>query len=108
MSEQGSGIRIVRSYEDVMFIHCEYGHGSFKCDSYVSITHDGAFHFCTYPATHGFSLTLKEVLEAAKEQGPQIEKQVRNYTDQLRKTNSLDGVIQKALPGEPLEQAGIV
>jgi hypothetical protein len=90
-------LKIVIGVEGMIYLNCRYGHGSFICDSYVSITREGAFHFCTQPSAHGFSLTLKEVLEIAREQGQQIEKQVRSYTDQLSKTESLAGAIEKTL-----------
>ncbi len=90
------GLMVVFGAGDIPYLHCKYGHGSFRCGSYVSITHNGAYHFCTQPAAHGFNLTLEEVLEIAKEQGHQIEKQVRNYTDQCCTTDSRGDAAQKA------------
>lgn len=101
MSSQKSGVEIVLGVEKTPYLHCVYGHGSFKCGSYVTINRNGAFHFCTYPSVHGFSLTLKEVLEIAKEQN--LENEVRSYTDQPSTPTGDASVAQQTLHGETVD-----
>lgn len=97
MSSTKSGVVIVFGIGQVPYLNCVYGHGSFICDSYVAISRDGAFHFCTQPAAHGFNLTLDEVHRIAQEQGSQIEKQVRSYTATLRQETGIGVPSQEAL-----------
>lgn len=97
MSSEKSGVVIVFGKDQVPYLNCIYGHGSFRCNSYVGITRDGAFHFCTQPAAHGFNLTLEEVHRIAKEQGRQIEEQVRSYTATLRQETGIGVPSQEAL-----------
>lgn len=96
MSTETQALSIVVGIGGVPYLHCRYGHGSFICSSYVSITRDGAFHFCTQPAAHGFRLKLEEVLEIAKGQGQQLEQKVRSYTATLHQETGDRGPSQEA------------
>jgi hypothetical protein len=71
-----SSLSIILGNEGVAYLHCTHGYGSLVCDSYIEVTHEGAFHFCTTPSPHGLNMSLTDVLELAQTQGHEIEKAV--------------------------------
>lgn len=107
MNSEVSGVRLVLDVNGKPFLKCVYGHGNFICGSHVVIDHDGAFHFCTYPKSHGFTLTLQEILVIAKEQNePTIEEALQNLTRKPRLETSRRGTARTTLEREAPEQEG--
>ena len=96
-------MKIVFDINQKPFLFCDYGSGSAKCGSYVEINHQGAFHWCTYPANHGFCIGLDQVLEI-EDDVTHIEK-IRHYLarqkeEEPQSASSADGPAGRGLPNK--------